>query len=87
MASVAIPGVIAPMRWQDRTLMDGGVANNTPISHAVELGAERIYVLPTMRARCTSRREGRSPLRCTRSACSPNAAWSTISSATSATHD
>jgi len=27
--------------------MDGGVANNTPISHAVELGAERIYVLPT----------------------------------------
>ena len=25
--------------------MDGGVANNTPISHAVALGAERIYVL------------------------------------------
>ena len=28
-------------------LVDGGVANNTPISHAVELGVERIYVLPT----------------------------------------
>jgi len=27
--------------------MDGGVANNTPISHAVELGASEIYVLPT----------------------------------------
>ena len=27
--------------------MDGGVANNTPISHAVELGAQRIFVLPT----------------------------------------
>ena len=27
--------------------MDGGVANNTPISHAVELGAREIYVLPT----------------------------------------
>jgi NTE family protein len=25
--------------------MDGGVANDTPISHAVELGARRIYVL------------------------------------------
>jgi NTE family protein len=47
LASAAIPGVLAPVPWEDRTLMDGGVANNTPISHAVELGAERIYVLPT----------------------------------------
>ena len=47
LASAAIPGVVAPVRWEDRTLMDGGVANNTPISHAVELGAARIYVLPT----------------------------------------
>jgi hypothetical protein len=47
LASAAIPGVVAPVRWHDRTPMDGGVANNTPISHAVELGAERIYVLPT----------------------------------------
>jgi NTE family protein len=27
--------------------MDGGVADNTPISHAVALGADEIYVLPT----------------------------------------
>ena len=47
MASAAIPGVLPPVRWGDRALMDGGVANNTPISHAVELGAEVIYVLPT----------------------------------------
>jgi NTE family protein len=33
--------------WEGRELMDGGVANNTPISHAVELGAKEIYVLPT----------------------------------------
>lgn len=47
LASAAIPGVLAPVDWGGRALMDGGVANNTPISHAVELGARRIYVLPT----------------------------------------
>ena len=47
LGSAAIPGVLAPVEWADVTLMDGGVANNTPISHAVELGAQRIYVLPT----------------------------------------
>lgn len=47
LASSAIPGVLPPVRWGDRMLMDGGVANNTPISHAVDLNAQRIYVLPT----------------------------------------
>ena len=47
LASAAIPGVLEPVSWEGRALMDGGVANNTPISHAVELGAERVYVLPT----------------------------------------
>jgi NTE family protein len=47
LASAAIPAVLPPVEWGDRTLMDGSVANNTPISHAVELGADRIYVLPT----------------------------------------
>lgn len=47
LASAAIPAVLAPVLWEGRALMDGGVANNTPISHAVELGAQRIYVLPT----------------------------------------
>jgi NTE family protein len=46
-ASSAIPGVFPPVDWEDTELIDGGVANNTPISHAVELGCERIYVLPT----------------------------------------
>jgi NTE family protein len=47
MASAAIPAVLPPVEWEDRELMDGGVANNTPISHAIELGAREIYVLPT----------------------------------------
>jgi NTE family protein len=47
LASAAIPAVLPPVPWGDRLLMDGGVANNTPISHAVALGARKIYVLPT----------------------------------------
>jgi NTE family protein len=47
LASAAIPGVLPSVRLNRRDLVDGGVANNTPISHAVELGAKRIYVLPT----------------------------------------
>jgi NTE family protein len=46
-AATAIPGVFPPVRLGERYLFDGGVVNNTPISHAVELGAERIYVLST----------------------------------------
>src|SRR3954452_2826642 len=46
-ASASIPGVFPPVVVGDRCLIDGGVVNNTPISHAVRLGAERVYVLPT----------------------------------------
>jgi NTE family protein len=35
----------------EQLLVDGGVVNNTPIRHAVELGAERVYVLPTQEPR------------------------------------
>jgi len=47
MASAAIPAVLPTVTWEGREMMAGGVANNTPISHAVELGASEIYVLPT----------------------------------------
>ncbi len=47
LASAAIPAVLPPVSWNGRALMDGGVANNTPISHAVALGARTVYVLPT----------------------------------------
>jgi NTE family protein len=47
-ASASIPGIFPPVAIGEQRLIDGGVVNNTPISHAVELGAERIYVLPTL---------------------------------------
>jgi NTE family protein len=46
-ASAAIPGIFPAVKLDGRLLIDGGVANNTPIVDAIELGAERIYVLPT----------------------------------------
>jgi NTE family protein len=46
-ASAAIPGVFPAVEREGRLLIDGGVANNTPIVDAIELRAERIYVLPT----------------------------------------
>ena len=46
-ASAAIPGVFPPVRIGQHVLMDGGVANNTPISHAISLGADTIWVLST----------------------------------------
>jgi NTE family protein len=50
-ASASIPGLFPPVTLGERRLIDGGVVNNTPISHAVALGAERIFVLPTQDAR------------------------------------
>jgi NTE family protein len=47
LASAAIPGVLPAVEWEDTELIDGGVANNTPIRHALKLGAQRVYVLPT----------------------------------------
>src|SRR3954451_20019540 len=47
MASAAIPGVLPAVDWNGRPLIDGGVANNAPLSHALDLGADEVYVLPT----------------------------------------
>src|SRR3954465_2993672 len=46
-AACSIPGVLPPVAIGDRLLIDGGVCKNPPIAHAVGLGAERIFVLPT----------------------------------------
>lgn len=47
LASAAIPGVLPPVQIAGRWLVDGGVANHTPVSTALSLGAERVYVLAT----------------------------------------
>ena len=47
MASAAIPGIYPAVEIDGRLYVDGGVADNTPISKAVELGADTVYVLPT----------------------------------------
>lgn len=46
-ASAAIPALLPPVRINGRDLIDGGVVNNTPLSHAVALGATTVWVLPT----------------------------------------
>jgi len=46
MASAAIPSIFPPVRIGERLLMDGGVVENTPIGHAVQLGATTVWVLP-----------------------------------------
>ncbi len=46
LASCAIPGVFPPVTIGRREYIDGGVANHTPVTVAIELGASEIYVLP-----------------------------------------
>lgn len=60
--AAAVPGVLPAVHFGERRLIDGGVVNNTPISHAVELGAERIYVLSTTDSSPAPRRAARGAL-------------------------
>ncbi|GAA4488178.1 patatin-like phospholipase family protein [Rhodococcus olei] len=46
LASSAIPGMLPPVTCGERTLVDGGLADNAAISRAVQAGAGTIYVLP-----------------------------------------
>lgn len=47
LASAAIPAVFPPVHIDGRDYVDGGVVNNTPISHAVSFGADTVWVLST----------------------------------------
>ncbi|MHA1474405.1 MAG: patatin-like phospholipase family protein [Promethearchaeota archaeon] len=46
LASSGIPGLFPPQRMGGRLLVDGGLVNNSPISSAVKLGAEKVVVFP-----------------------------------------
>ena len=46
LASTGIPGVFPPLRMDQHLLVDGGLVNNSPISSAVKLGAEKVVVFP-----------------------------------------
>ncbi|MDQ6616082.1 MAG: patatin-like phospholipase family protein [Actinomycetota bacterium] len=48
LASAAIPGMFPPVEINGLLLVDGGLSANTPISQAVDRGADVVYVLPTI---------------------------------------
>jgi NTE family protein len=45
LASCAVPGLLPPYRIGERHFLDGGLVASVPISRAVDLGAERLFVL------------------------------------------
>jgi NTE family protein len=45
MASAAVPGLLRPARVDGEHFLDGGIVNSIPVGRAVEVGAERIFVL------------------------------------------
>lgn len=44
-ASMSIPGLLAPVELEGRLLVDGGIANNIPISVAKSMGVDRIIAV------------------------------------------
>jgi len=44
LASCALPGVYAPVEHDGRLLVDGGVINNVPVSHALAGPVDQVYV-------------------------------------------
>lgn len=61
LASTAIPGIFPPVALAGNMLIDGGVANNTPISTAIRLGATHVVVLATGFT-CAERRQPKGAL-------------------------
>ena len=45
LASASVPGLLPPVEIGGEHFVDGGIVNSIPVNRAVELGAERIFVL------------------------------------------
>ena len=45
LASCAVPGLLPPVQIDGRHYLDGGVVDSIPVQRAIDLGAERIFVL------------------------------------------
>lgn len=59
-ASMAVPGVFAPVEWEGRSLVDGGIVSNRPTGVARSLGAKRIIAADVSRP--SGEIAGRGPL-------------------------
>jgi NTE family protein len=46
-ASTAIPGAFAPVKYRDMFLADGAISSNTPVNVAIQKGARRLIIVPT----------------------------------------
>lgn len=44
-ASMSIPGLMEPVEWNDKLLVDGGIANNMPVSVLQAMGLDRLIVV------------------------------------------
>lgn len=45
LASCAVPGLLPPVRIGEKHYLDGGLVASVPVGRAVELGAQRVFVL------------------------------------------
>ena len=49
-ASAAIPGILPPVPFEGRWLIDGSLASSIPVLQAQDLGADEVYVITTTTA-------------------------------------
>ncbi len=49
-ASISVPGMFTPVRWDAKILVDGGLVNPLPVSVARRAGAERVIAVELMMA-------------------------------------